>query len=345
MHSIHDWRFLFVIFGIEILGIIYLLHRSNRSAHFVILLVALQVVHEILYLHGLVPVMHWFIPNSDPFVREVIRYQWIAVGCGIAGFALSSFFFRNSKGEDGEDEGPTGSNRRESPCEQREEKPDSEPKISEIREKERFGRPEILALGCIAAFLLAQQVIGYLSGYWINQEPDTGRYQGYGYVFLTTGFKGFVDLWLEPGARVHATHTDQPFVPPRPGSKPSRHPSFGPARPAGFELTTSPGKSVSYPGGQRPREHHHQNPRHVEHGRAQELRFEVVPQVLGLEAADAIDQIRDHLHERNGHETRSQQTNEHDGENFDVSHGPKGNMQLSGCATIQERGGSEAVTP
>jgi 4-amino-4-deoxy-L-arabinose transferase-like glycosyltransferase len=60
---------------------------------------------------------------------------------------------------------------------------------------------------------LAQQVIGYLSGYWINQEPDTSRYQGYGYVFLTTGFKGFVDLWLEPGARVHATHTDQPFVP------------------------------------------------------------------------------------------------------------------------------------
>lgn len=187
--TIYDWRYLALLFGVELFLIRHVLKRWKSFQLIVAALIAVQVVHGLLYFYRMVPAMHWFIPVTDPFVAQVVRYQWIALGVVTLLFIIGHFISRRHPlyNLDGRKKWTF---------------------TADLPPRHLMG-PLLL----IVLFVLAQQLFGYLSGYWLYQESDVVRSINYADIFIKNGFKAFTDIWMFPFNRYEQFELDLPLIP------------------------------------------------------------------------------------------------------------------------------------
>ena len=181
-----SWRFLVILFAVELWALYYFCGRRARFADFTMALVALITLHEALYYFDLTPNMDWFTVVTDPYVKSVLRYQWLAYLVVLLAFAVVRL--RPAPGARRE---PTG----------------------------LLSAPEALPLVLIITVALSQQIFGFFSDYWLFQGIDSRRYIKYGLTFFDHGFKAFADTWLllettpDSTQPVHRSFIDLPLIP------------------------------------------------------------------------------------------------------------------------------------
>ncbi|MFQ5586795.1 MAG: ArnT family glycosyltransferase [Thermodesulfobacteriota bacterium] len=206
INTLYDWRYLALLFIIEIVVLTYL-YRKTAKAHLVLFgLIIIHVIHEILYFFNKVPVMHWFIPVDDPFVKQVIFYQWIAYGLILLALLFLSVSRALPINRSVKIFGLRGLT---SPGAGAVESPFAHAAHTKAGESE----VAVLPFFIIGAFVLAQQVFGYISGYWLFQEEDTVRYLEYGKIFIEKGFKPFTDIWMVGTSHAQRFELDLPLIP------------------------------------------------------------------------------------------------------------------------------------
>ena len=174
---------LLLLFVTLALGTLYA-KRFYNGALILLFFAALILTHEALYLFKLVPMMHWWIPIDDAYVKGINSYHWIAYALISAAIIASSVIYARSK----------------------------ERAVPSAVSDNVF-KANALPIIYVIIFLVAQQIFGYLSDYWLFQEIDSGRYLRYGIDLSKNGLKSFTDFWMIAPGGHHLSHTDLPTIP------------------------------------------------------------------------------------------------------------------------------------